>query len=68
MGWGFPDIRAEYQKQIDSGTRFETPLTDISDLAATIFSAFGIDPRAQMHDIQGQLRYICDGNPVQELF
>jgi hypothetical protein len=40
----------------------------ISDLAATIFSAMGIDPRAQLRDIQGQLRFICDGNPVQELF
>jgi hypothetical protein len=40
----------------------------ISDLAATIYHALGIDPRAQLHDIQGQLRYICDGNPVEELF
>lgn len=40
----------------------------ISDLAATIYQALGIDPRAQLYDIQGQLRFICDGNPVQELF
>ncbi len=40
----------------------------ISDLAATIYHALGIDPRAQLHDIQGQQRYICDGNPVLELF
>jgi len=40
----------------------------ISDLAATIYHALGIDPRAQLYDLQGQLRYICDGNPVQELF
>jgi hypothetical protein len=40
----------------------------ISDLAATIYHALGIDPRAQLHDIQGQLRYICDGNAVSELF
>lgn len=40
----------------------------ISDLAATIFTALGIDPRAQIYDIQGQLRMICDGHPVQELF
>src|SRR5262249_14859170 len=38
----------------------------ISDLAATIFHLLGVDPRAQLHDIQGQLRYICDGNPVAE--
>jgi hypothetical protein len=40
----------------------------ISDLAATIYHAFSIDPRAQLLDLQGQLRYICDGNPVHELF
>ncbi|HYT87306.1 MAG TPA: DUF1501 domain-containing protein [Gemmataceae bacterium] len=40
----------------------------ISDLAATIYHALGVDPRAQLYDIQGQLRFICDGNPVQELF
>jgi uncharacterized protein (DUF1501 family) len=40
----------------------------ISDVAATIYHAFGIDPRVQLHDIQGQLRFICDGNPVMELF
>jgi len=32
MGWGAEDMPAAYQKQLDSGTRFETPLTDISDL------------------------------------
>jgi hypothetical protein len=40
----------------------------ISDLAATIYHVFGIDPRAQLYDIQGQLRFICDGQPVTELF
>ena len=34
FGWGAEDMPATYQKQLDSGTRFETPLTDISDLAA----------------------------------
>lgn len=38
----------------------------ISDLAATIYHALGIDPRTQLHDIQGQLRFICDGYPVTE--
>ncbi|HVF92655.1 MAG TPA: VOC family protein [Blastocatellia bacterium] len=33
FGWGAEDMRAAYQKQLDSGTRFFTPLTDISDLA-----------------------------------
>jgi uncharacterized protein (DUF1501 family) len=40
----------------------------IGDLAATLYHALGIDPRTQLYDIQGQLRFICDGNPVQELF
>jgi hypothetical protein len=40
----------------------------ISDLAATVYHTLGIDPRAQLLDLQGQLRFICDGQPVQELF
>lgn len=39
----------------------------ICDLAATIYQALGIDPRAQLYDMQGQLRFICDGDPVYEL-
>src|SRR5579862_1849583 len=33
IGWGAEDMPATYQKQLDSGTKFQTPLTDISDLA-----------------------------------
>jgi Protein of unknown function (DUF1501) len=40
----------------------------VSELAATIFHLLGIDPRAQLYDIQGQFHNICDGNPVTELF
>jgi hypothetical protein len=40
----------------------------ISELAATVFHLLGIDPRAQLYDIQGQFHNICDGNPVTELF
>src|SRR5262245_30764178 len=32
FGWGAEDMKATYQKQLDSGTRFFTPLTDISDI------------------------------------
>lgn len=32
FGWGAEDMKATYQKQLDSGTKFFTPLTDISDL------------------------------------
>jgi uncharacterized protein (DUF1501 family) len=40
----------------------------VSELSATIFHLMGVDPRAQLYDIQGQFRTICDGNPVMELF
>jgi hypothetical protein len=40
----------------------------ISDLAATLFHAFGVDPRSQVLDLQGQPHVICDGQPVLELF
>jgi len=40
----------------------------ISDLAATLFYALGVDPHGQVHDIQGQPHNICDGEPVTELF
>lgn len=33
FGWGAEDMKTAYRKQIDRGTRFFTPLTDISDLA-----------------------------------
>jgi catechol 2,3-dioxygenase-like lactoylglutathione lyase family enzyme len=32
FGWGAEDMQAAYRKQLDSGTRFQTPITDISDL------------------------------------
>ena len=40
----------------------------VSELSATIFHLFGVDPRTSYNDIQGQFRMICDGNPVTELF
>jgi catechol 2,3-dioxygenase-like lactoylglutathione lyase family enzyme len=33
FGWGAEDMKSVYQKQLDSGTKFNTPITDISDLA-----------------------------------
>jgi len=35
FGWGAEDMKAEYQKQLESGTKFDTPITDISDLASS---------------------------------
>ena len=32
FGWGAEDMKAAYQKQLDSGTKFATPITDISDI------------------------------------
>ena len=32
FGWGAEDMKATYQKQLDSGTKFATPITDISDI------------------------------------
>lgn len=32
FGWGAPDMKAEYDRQISLGTVFDTPLTDISDI------------------------------------
>src|SRR5260370_2443844 len=32
IGWGAKDMKATYKKQLDSGTKFETPMTDISDI------------------------------------
>ena len=33
IGWGAEDMPATYRKQLDMGTLFQTPITDISDLA-----------------------------------
>lgn len=33
FGWGAEDMKATYEKQLAMGTRFSTPLTDISKLA-----------------------------------
>src|SRR5258708_20639199 len=35
IGWGAEDMPATYKKQVDSGTKFYTPMTDISDLTRT---------------------------------
>ena len=35
FGWGAEDMRRAYQEQLSKGTAFDTPLTDISDLART---------------------------------
>ncbi|HEX4593242.1 MAG TPA: VOC family protein [Bryobacteraceae bacterium] len=32
IGWGAEDMKATYQKHLDGGTKFATPITDISDI------------------------------------
>jgi len=32
FGWGAEDMKATYEKQVAGGTKFQTPLTDISDI------------------------------------
>lgn len=34
FGWGAEDMKAAYQKQLDLGSKFFTPLTDISELTS----------------------------------
>lgn len=41
FGWGAEDMKATYQKQLDSGTKFFTPLTDISDIGGGPTGATG---------------------------
>jgi len=40
FGWGAEDMPAAYQKQLDSGTKFQTPMTDISDLVGKPAGSF----------------------------
>ena len=39
-----------------------------NDVAATVYHAMGIDPRAEMHDFEGRPFVINDGTPVAQLF
>jgi catechol 2,3-dioxygenase-like lactoylglutathione lyase family enzyme len=40
IGWGAEDMKAAYDKQVASGTKFETPITDISELAGRAAGGF----------------------------
>ncbi len=49
FGWGAEDMPKEYQRQLDIGARFETPITDISDIGGgsargVFFYAYVIAP------------------------
>ena len=50
------------------GARVERDPVTPGDLAATIFWAFGIDPKTIIHDRTGRPHPIAHGEPVKELF
>lgn len=56
IGWGAEDMKAAYQKQLESGTKFETPITDISDIGGgnatgTFFFAYVDGPDHQLIEL-----------------
>jgi hypothetical protein len=54
MGWGAEDMPATYQKQLDLGTRFETPLTDIGNLVGIprFFFAYVDGPNHELIELE----------------
>ncbi len=57
IGWGAPDMQAAYKRLLDSGVRFETPLTDIAQVldapAGRAFFAYVDGPDHAMIEING---------------
>jgi catechol 2,3-dioxygenase-like lactoylglutathione lyase family enzyme len=56
IGWGAEDMKATYQKQLGMGTKFETPITDISDIGGgtatgTFFYAYVDGPDHQLIEL-----------------
>ncbi|HWY48264.1 MAG TPA: VOC family protein [Bryobacteraceae bacterium] len=56
IGWGAEDMKATYQKQLDSGTKFATPITDISDIGGgtaqgVFFYAYVDGPEHQLIEL-----------------
>ena len=56
FGWGAEDMKAEYQRQLDMGTKFETPITDISDIGGgtatgVFFYAYVIAPDSALIEL-----------------
>jgi hypothetical protein len=44
------------------------PPNSPEDLAATIYSALGIDPESRLRDPSGRPVFLVEGRPMQELF
>jgi catechol 2,3-dioxygenase-like lactoylglutathione lyase family enzyme len=57
IGWGAPDMQATYRRLVDSGVRFETPLTDIAEVleapAGRAFFAYVDGPDHALIEING---------------
>jgi catechol 2,3-dioxygenase-like lactoylglutathione lyase family enzyme len=57
IGWGAEDMKAAYDKQIASGTKFETPITDISGLvgrpenSGAFFFAYVLGPDGELIEL-----------------
>ncbi|BDC51206.1 hypothetical protein F183_A35220 [Bryobacterales bacterium F-183] len=53
IGWGAEDMPAEYKRQLALGTRFDTPITDISKLANTpgFYYAYVAGPNGELIEL-----------------
>jgi catechol 2,3-dioxygenase-like lactoylglutathione lyase family enzyme len=75
FGWGAEDMNATYKKQLESGTTFATPLTDISDIGGgtkmgIFFYAYVLGPDSALIELNtsqnhqfGHL-HLLSANPV----
>lgn len=60
IGWGAEDMPATYRKQLDMGTHFQTPITDISGLANTpnFFYAYVDGPAHELIELNTSRNHI----------
>ena len=59
---------AVYGSSDSIGAYPETNPVTPGDLAATLFTRFGIDPKSEIHDITGRPFRLADGRALVELF
>lgn len=76
FGWGAEDMKATYQKQLDSGTKFATPITDISDIGGgapntgRFFYAYVLGPDSALIELNTSANHnfghihLLSANPV----
>lgn len=73
IGWGAEDMHKEYAKQVASGTKFETPLSDITDMVGgfPFFYAYVQSPdnalielNTAAHHQFGHLHLLSDDPPA----